>query len=80
MKQHHPILSDVETYLAKSGMSDTYFGKKAVGNSELVARLREGGGLHFTTEARVRGFISANPPSAHNKSGNTRAAIQGGAV
>jgi len=60
-------------------MSDTYFGKKAVGNSELVSRLREGGGLHFTTEARIRGFISANPPSAHGKNGNAGLHIQGAA-
>jgi len=63
MKQHHPILSEIEGYLSETGMAETYFGKKAVGNSELVPRLREGGGIHFLTERRVRAFLSANQPT-----------------
>ncbi len=59
MKQHHPILAEIDAYLAETQMSETYFGKKSAGNSELVPRLRAGGGLHFTTEAKVRAFMSS---------------------
>jgi len=34
----HPILPDVEAFLDKTGMGETYFGKRAANNSELVAR------------------------------------------
>ncbi|WHZ35732.1 hypothetical protein [Sagittula sp. MA-2] len=57
MTEHHPILAEIDAFLSESGMSDTYFGKKSVNNSELVPRLRAGGGMHFTTEARIRDFL-----------------------
>lgn len=61
MKQKHPILAEIEQYVAAARMSETYFGKKAAGNSELVPRLRDGGGIHFLTEEKVRSFINSNP-------------------
>ena len=64
MKTHHPILNEIEAFLADTGMGATYFGKRAVNNSELVARLRAGGAIHFRTEDSVRKFISENSPSS----------------
>jgi len=64
MRKHHPILREVEEYLAKTGMGETYFGKRAANNSELVARLRAGGSVHFKTEDSIRAFISKNSPSS----------------
>lgn len=64
MKTHHPILTEIEAFLADTGMGATYFGKRAVNNSELVARLRAGGAIHFRTEDSVRKFISENSPSS----------------
>lgn len=63
MKQHHPILREIEAYLAVTKMGETYFGKRAANNSELVARLRAGGSVHFKTEDSIREFIKDNPPS-----------------
>lgn len=36
------LLADIEAFLAETQMSASYFGKRAVGNSELVVRLRAG--------------------------------------
>ena len=36
------LLADIEAFLAETQMSPSYFGKRAVGNSELVVRLRAG--------------------------------------
>lgn len=84
MTQHHPILSEIEAFIARTGMAETYFGKKSVNNSELVARLRAGGGIHFNTEARVRSFINNSPsslPEAESlpskKRKNARSSVQG---
>ena len=53
------LLSDIEAFLAASGMGESYFGKAAAGNSELVARLRDNRRVWPETEARVRRFIKA---------------------
>lgn len=55
---HHPdLLHKIDAFLTATGMGDTYFGKKVVGNSELVKRLRANGRVWPETEQRVRDFI-----------------------
>lgn len=56
------LLRDVEKFLTASGMGPAYFGKKAVGNSRLVERLRNGRPTLSTTEDSVRAFMRANKP------------------
>jgi hypothetical protein len=51
------LLSEIELFLADSNLSASYFGKAAVGNSELVKRLRNGGQTLPRTAERVRMFI-----------------------
>lgn len=34
------LLAEIEAFLAETGMGESYFGKRATGNSELVSRLR----------------------------------------
>ena len=51
------ILQEIEAFLAETGMGASYFGKVAVGNSELVGRLRSGNPVLNRTEDKVRGFI-----------------------
>lgn len=53
------LLLEIEAFLADSGMGESYFGKKAAGNSELVARLRLNGRVWPETAARVRSFIKS---------------------
>lgn len=57
------LLAEVEAFLAETGMGESYFGKRAVNNSELVKRLRAGRPVLSTTEASVRAFMSSHQPS-----------------
>jgi len=43
-------------------MGEAYFGKLAVGNSELVKRLRGGGRVWPETEGKARAYMAENPP------------------
>lgn len=54
---HSNLLSEIEAFLAETGMGPSYFGKQACGNSEIVARLKEGRRVWPETETRVRAFI-----------------------
>jgi hypothetical protein len=58
------ILHEIDEFLRASGMGPTYFGKVAVGNSELVQRLREGRPILTSTAQRVRAFIDARNETA----------------
>lgn len=66
MKQiHHPeLLSEIEAFLAESGMGETYFGKAAIGNSEVVPRIRKGGRVWPETESGLRLFIAQRQQAA----------------
>jgi hypothetical protein len=54
---HETLLGAVERFLADTGMGASYFGQKAVSNSKLVSRLREGRPVETGTEAKIREFI-----------------------
>lgn len=51
------FLTEVEAFLATSEMSESYFGKVASGNSELVKRVREGKRIWPETIDKVRAFM-----------------------
>ena len=60
MKNHRPpILEEIDAFLAEVPMGESYFGKRAVGNSEIVARLRGGGRIWPETIDRLRAFMGA---------------------
>lgn len=54
-----PLLEEIDTFLSETGMGESYFGKRATGNSELVSRLRNGRRVWPETEEKVRTFIAA---------------------
>ena len=54
-----PVLADIERFLVETGMGESYFGRRATGNSELVRRLRKGKTITTRTEKAIRGFISS---------------------
>lgn len=58
MLYHPTILPEIEAFLKETGMGPAYFGKKAVGNSEIVARLRKGRPIWPHTEQRLRIFMA----------------------
>lgn len=45
-------------------MGPSYFGKRAVGNSELVERLKSGGRVWPETERKVLSFIARHSPAS----------------
>lgn len=52
------LIQEIEKFLAAQDMGASYFGKKAVGNSEVVPRLRDGGRVWPETEAKIRSFMA----------------------
>jgi hypothetical protein len=52
------LLSEVNSFLAETGMGVSYFGKVASGNSELVKRLESGGRVWPETADKIRAFMS----------------------
>lgn len=61
MEQKTPsdLLSEITAFIAETGMGVKYFGKKAVGNSEIVSRLEKGGRVWPETAAQLRKFMRA---------------------
>jgi hypothetical protein len=53
----HVLLAEIEAFLTETGMSPSYFGKLAAGNSELVKYLRRGRSVTTRTPPRVREFM-----------------------
>jgi hypothetical protein len=63
------LLSEIEAFLADSGMSPSYFGRCACGNTELVDRLQSGKRVWPETEVRVRAWMLANAARRKVKAG-----------
>ncbi len=56
---HDRLLSDIERFIAGTGMGAAYFGRKAVNNGKLVKRLREGRPIETATVEKVVAFMRA---------------------
>ena len=74
----HPILlAEIDAFLADTGMGETYFGKLAAGNPEVVRRLRSGRRVWPETETKIRSFIMMRrAQAAKKKHANSGPAIQ----
>lgn len=59
MTDANKLLNEIDAFLTETGMGPSYFGKRAAGNTEIVARLRSGRRIWPDTAARVREFMSA---------------------
>jgi hypothetical protein len=53
----HDLLSEIRDFLAQHEMSASYFGKRAVNNSELVGRLERGSTVTLATAEKVRAYM-----------------------
>lgn len=60
--EYRPLLEAIDSFQAAYPITDSYLGKKATGNSEVVTRLRRGGSVYSHTEANIRAFIAENWP------------------
>jgi hypothetical protein len=64
--QGEDLLQEISAYCRRAGMAETTFGRLAVNDGKLAARLRLGGQVTADTAARVRAFITRapGPPAA----------------
>lgn len=53
------LLAEIEACLARTGMTETAFGREAMADPGFVASLRRGRDCRFGTMIRVRRFIAA---------------------
>ena len=65
---HQDLLQEISDYCRKTGLAESTFGRRAVNDGKLTARLRNGGRITTYTLDRIRTFIddhrteSARPP------------------
>ena len=60
------LLQEIADYCRHSGLAESTFGRRAVNDGKLTARLRNGGRITTETLDRIRGFMDNNrmAPSA----------------
>lgn len=54
---HSDILTGIERFIARHQLPPTTFGRKAIGDPNLIPNLRDGRELRRATEKRVRAFM-----------------------
>ena len=66
MTERERLLQEIDGFLATAGMAESTFGRKAVNDGKLVARLRAGSTVTLDTASKVRACIAtaraAAPP------------------
>jgi hypothetical protein len=58
------LLKEISDYCRSSGLAESTFGRRAVNDGKLTARLRNGGRITTDTVERVRAFIAASKLAA----------------
>ena len=55
------LLAEISGYCRQSGLAESTFGRRAVNDGKLAARLRNGGRITTDTLDRIHGFMAAHP-------------------
>jgi hypothetical protein len=55
------LLQEISDYCRRTGLAESTFGRRAVNDGKLAARLRNGGRITTDTLDRIHGFMAANP-------------------
>jgi hypothetical protein len=55
------LLAEISDYCRQTGLAESTFGRRAVNDGKLAARLRNGGRITTDTLDRIHGFMAANP-------------------
>src|SRR5258708_4831425 len=55
------LLREISEYCRQTGVAESTFGRRAVNDGKLAARLRNGGRITTETVDRVRAFIASHP-------------------
>ena len=75
------LLQEICDYCRQTGLAESTFGRRAVNDGKLAARLRNGGRITTDTLDRIHGFMAAHParaghvPSSSNGARRPRAAL-----
>jgi hypothetical protein len=56
------LLQEISDYCRQTGLAESTFGRRAVNDGKLAARLRNGGRITTDTLDRIHGFMTAHPP------------------
>src|SRR5271156_4628079 len=56
------LLQEISDYCRQSRLAESTFGRRAVNDGKLTARLRNGGRITTDTLDRIHGFMAAHPP------------------
>ncbi|HYA07502.1 MAG TPA: hypothetical protein VEF90_16575, partial [Xanthobacteraceae bacterium] len=59
------LLQEISDYCRQAGLAESTFGRRAVNDGKLAARLRNGGRITTDTLDRIHNFMSAHPASGH---------------
>src|SRR5690349_22457217 len=57
----HQLLQEISEYCRRTGLAESTFGRRAVNDGKLTARLRNGGRITTDTLDRIHGFMAAHP-------------------
>lgn len=57
------LLSEIEVFRKRAKLPETTFGRRAIGDANLIANLRDGRELRRATTQRVRDFMVAYAPT-----------------
>ena len=74
MKELSTLQISVDAFLENTGMAPTTFGRRAVGDANLVARVRSGANLTLRTVQRVYDYISLESTQSPGSAGRGRSA------
>ncbi len=55
------LLQEISDYCRQTGLAESTFGRRAVNDGKLAARLRNGGRITTDTLDRIHGFMSSHP-------------------
>src|ERR1700683_4774203 len=58
------LLQEISDYCRQTRFCESTFGRRAVNDGKLAARLRNGGRITTDTLDRIHGFMAANPAQA----------------
>jgi len=61
---HKKLVEEIDKFIAETSMGESYFGKRAVGNSEVLSRLKKGRSITGVTEQRLKDFMSLHRAEA----------------
>ena len=59
------LLTEISDYCRRTGLAESTFGRRAVNDGKLAARLRNGGRITTDTLDRIHGFMQSNPAQEH---------------